>query len=92
MIKFTLCWDCKKATGGCVWSDSKDEIPVPGWKAEQTKLRLFNTGTVACSYAVVECPEFERDAVGGGLKWLEKRNGHEWISLARVGKGKKERV
>ena len=57
--KLTLCWNCGKACGGCSWSDYWEHSPVPGWKAEETKLKV-NQG-YETSYAVIECPEFEPD-------------------------------
>lgn len=63
-ISYTLCWDCKNACGGCRWSDSL--IPVKGWKATPTYNKCQT------SYIVKECPEFIRDAQGGGLKRYRK--------------------
>ena len=60
----TLCWDCANATGGCPWS--KRLRPVKGWKAIHTKKMLY--GGIHDSYIVLECPLFERDAVGSGLR------------------------
>ena len=56
----TLCWDCANATGGCLWSDVL--IPVKGWTAYPTPKKENKD-----SYLVVKCPEFIRDATGGGL-------------------------
>ena len=58
--KMTLCWDCKKACGGCRWSDKL--LPVPGWTAKET------TNKIGVSYIVLECPQFERDGINGGVK------------------------
>lgn len=63
---YTLCWDCKNATGDCNWS--KSLIPVKGWKATPT----YNKHQT--SYIVKECPEFIRDARGGGLKRYRKED------------------
>ena len=63
MTKYSLCWDCKRATGGCPWSDKLK--PIKGWKAiaiGKTTSRPYST------YLVEECPGFVRDAIGGGLK------------------------
>ena len=65
MIKHTLCWDCANACGGCSWSDHFDHTPVPGWTAEPAKIRMQKS--YEDSYIVIECPEFKRDATGGGL-------------------------
>ena len=62
--KFTLCWDCKRATGGCRWSDSL--TPVKGWYATMKR----NSGGI--TYVVHECPEFVRDAINNGLKRYEE--------------------
>lgn len=63
----TICWDCKKATGGCSWADRLQ--PVEGWKAEPTEKASFR-GEPLKSFLVKECPEFKRDAMNGGLKRL----------------------
>ena len=55
----TLCWSCAKACGDCSWSDYWTHSPVPGWTAEESKLKV-NDGYVT-SYCVVQCPEFEPD-------------------------------
>lgn len=62
--KGTLCWDCKKATCGCMWSDFLE--PVPGWTATPSVHR----DTI--SYKVIKCPDFVRDARNNGLTRLEK--------------------
>lgn len=53
-----LCWDCKKACGGCSWS--KNFEPVPGWQAE--KRVLYNAKIPVVSYHITACPEFEQEA------------------------------
>lgn len=63
MSKFTLCWECERATGGCPWSDRL--LPIEGWKAirvKATSTRPYST------YLVIECPGFKRDAYDGGLR------------------------
>lgn len=60
--KFTLCWDCKNATGNCSWSENLK--PVNGWKAERTHIH----STDIDSYMVYECPKFVRDAIYGGQR------------------------
>ena len=60
----TLCWDCAKAIGGCRWS--ADLKPVKGWKIIPTKREAY--GGIFRSCIVLECPEFKRDAINGGLK------------------------
>lgn len=56
-----LCWDCKKACGGCSWS--KNFEPVPGWIAEERVLYHRGNGEKirTSSYHIRYCPEFERD-------------------------------
>lgn len=54
----TLCWDCENAVGWCSWS--KDLKPVDGWTAEYVPDKD--------SYYVEACPQFQRDAYGGGAK------------------------
>ena len=60
----TLCWDCAKARGGCSWSDSLE--PVEGWTAEPTTKAQFRQEPLH-SFLVMECPEFKRDAINGGM-------------------------
>ena len=62
----TLCWDCAKACGRCPWSDPEYHRTVSGWDVIPTKIRM-NKDTFADSYIVISCPEFERDAFGGGV-------------------------
>lgn len=57
--KQTLCWDCARAVCGCTWS--REFIPVNGWMAEETKLKVKN-GDYVTSYHVISCPEFVPDA------------------------------
>jgi len=64
---FQLCWNCKKATGGCSWSDSF--LPVDGWNAEQS----FDSRGNEYSYAVKECPDFvEGDILNDKDKSIDK--------------------
>ena len=51
-----LCWDCKKACGGCSWSSCFK--PVDGWDAEESIVK-DNSGDII-SYKVKKCPEFIR--------------------------------
>lgn len=56
-----LCWDCKKACGGCAWS--RNLTPVKGWVAEPTTIRFKGKNGVehiTDTYKIFECPEFER--------------------------------
>ena len=58
----TICWDCKRATGFCSWSEKF--IPVEGWKATPTKVKIVNRqngeNIFTDSFIVHECPLFER--------------------------------
>ena len=56
----TLCWECKKASGGCSWS--KKFVPVEGWDATPTKVWVGHTSAKPYidSFHVNECPEFEQ--------------------------------
>lgn len=56
-----LCWDCKKACGGCDWSNHWKHTPIPGWTATPTR-----DANGIPSYCITECPEFERDAYAYG--------------------------
>lgn len=60
-----LCWTCRKACGGCSWSergaDGKVKFePVPGWNAVPTR-RSRDGKTVMESYCIKACPEYEPD-------------------------------
>ncbi len=61
----TLCWDCAKAVGKCSWS--KRFRPVKGWEIIPTH-KITSDGRGYKSCIVIKCPEFEQDAVGGGLR------------------------
>ena len=66
MAIHSLCWCCGNAcNGGCTWSERLE--PVEGWTAVEVKGGL----------TVTECPEFIRDAYGGGIY----RNGDEYYRL-----------
>ncbi len=54
-MRETLCWECKKATGGCSWADSLE--PVEGWEATPTEVY----GETYTSYCVTSCPQFKLD-------------------------------
>ena len=51
------CWKCKKAVGGCSWSDSG--IPIKNWVAKRSVIEE-NEGNME-SYKIISCPEFEKD-------------------------------
>lgn len=53
----TICWYCKRCTGGCSWMDFHE--PVKGWKATPTLVyHMVNTPGVP-SYCVNACPLYE---------------------------------
>jgi hypothetical protein len=59
----TLCWTCRKAYGGCSWTEvdyTKEGWPirfepVKGWNAIPTKNEKYT------SVLVVSCPEYDPD-------------------------------
>lgn len=52
-----LCFDCRKAVGGCPWSRSF--IPIDGWTAEPTIINQCYDKTE--SYQITACPLFVSD-------------------------------
>lgn len=61
MTTKTLCWECRRATGGCAWSKSFE--PVSGWIALPTKINnnaARYDGRQTVSYHVINCPEYEK--------------------------------
>ena len=54
----SISWNCKKACGFCNWSSA--EAPVPGWKAEEVKLKIKSNRFIK-NYLVLSCPEFVSD-------------------------------
>lgn len=59
----SLCWECKKATGGSDCSWANEFIPVEGWDAKQTTIVICSTRGYEkndISYIVRKCPLFER--------------------------------
>ena len=66
-----ICIDCKKACGGCSWSEVDPATgkvrfePVPGWTAEEVPLMLSQSGggykKIETTYKITACPEFEPD-------------------------------
>lgn len=58
-MDMTLCWSCTKATGGCTWSQTLNDL-VPGCVAKP-KTRVY-AEMVETSYTILECPEYEKDA------------------------------
>lgn len=70
-----ICIDCKKACGGCSWSEvdpATGEIrfePVPGWTAKKVQLRNGSnrdgSGHYVYTYSIKACPLFERESKEG---------------------------
>ena len=58
-VSDTKCWDCKRATGGsfCPWANWF--IPVEGWVATPTNVKMGGNKSQK-SYVVHECPIFDR--------------------------------
>ena len=58
----TLCWRCDRACGlrQCRWA--LQGIPVPGWYAEETRIRTPDNRYIG-SYRVIACPEYIPDRV-----------------------------
>lgn len=66
-----ICIDCKKACGGCSWSEVNPDTgkirfePVPGWTAEEVPLMLLQSGNgykkIETTYKITACPEFDPD-------------------------------
>lgn len=65
-----ICFDCKKACGGCSWSEFDPDArqprfePVPGWEAKPVMLQVGNHAggkVLVETYQITDCPEFERD-------------------------------
>lgn len=67
--KTNICFDCKKACGGCSWSEIDPNTekprfePVEGWTAEETVLRVYEQDRTRFekTYHITACPLFERD-------------------------------
>lgn len=69
--KTNICFDCKKACGGCSWSEldpvtGKPRFePVPGWTAKPARLLYWvDNGTrkrYDDTYEITACPLFEPD-------------------------------
>ena len=50
-----LCYLCKRATGGCFWSDYF--LPVKGWDAEPTIINDSEIGEIP-SFKIKQCPQY----------------------------------
>lgn len=66
--QMTLCWFCRRACGGCSWS--QDFTPVAGWDAVPTKIKTQRDATTGefildDSFLVLACPEYEADEMEG---------------------------
>ena len=49
------CWNCKKATGGCSWSNAF--VPVNGWDATPCMINEQGFDEIY-TYEIKDCPEF----------------------------------
>ena len=59
-INDTLCWRCKRpGTRSCAWDDSKGEIPVEGWTAEEVPYLGWAYGEEKTTFHVIDCPLFD---------------------------------
>lgn len=52
------CWTCENALGGCSWS--RAFIPVEGWEAEKTEIRVGERGD-GTTYKIKRCPEYKKE-------------------------------
>lgn len=73
------CWTCKKACGGCSWTEVGPDgrvkfEPIPGWDAEKS-VRSRDGKTVMESYQINYCPEYEQE---------EPREEHSFADTQRV--------
>ena len=72
-----ICFDCENARGKCSWS--KDFIPIPGWKAEPTRVLMAEVTTKAGkkkkyytdSFSIKECPKFEPLKINNDREFLK---------------------
>lgn len=70
--KTNICIDCKKACGGCSWSEIDPSTekqrfqPVEGWTAEPAV--LTDCGRVIHTFHITACPEFEADEQRKGCR------------------------
>lgn len=70
-----ICIDCKKACGGCSWSEVDPSTgairfePVPGWTAQKSKLlsgsNRDGSGRYVDTYSIKACPLFEQESKEG---------------------------
>lgn len=65
-----ICWNCRRAAGGCSWSGLDPETlepafqPVPGWTAE-TLPYIANGCKLGTTYRITACPLFLPDPPRG---------------------------
>ena len=66
LSKANICFECKKACGGCPWSAYDEKAKkvkfeeVEGWTAEPSILRNSNS-VETHTYHITACPLFEPD-------------------------------
>lgn len=61
-----ICFDCKKAYGGCSWTelDKNGRVrfePVPGWTAKEITIRFDKRKEK--TWHITKCPLFEPDNI-----------------------------
>lgn len=66
--KPNICFDCKRACGGCSWTELNPDTlrpkfePVAGWEAKETVINMGgNHHLKVTSYHITSCPLFEKD-------------------------------
>lgn len=69
MGKEQLCWSCKKAAGGCSWSDSLR--PVKGWVADAVEYKSQETGSKERTWAIHSCPKYEPESICMRCKYFK---------------------
>lgn len=50
-----ICYTCKNATGGCLWS--KYFLPIKGWDADPTIIKDSEIGEIP-SFKIKSCPNY----------------------------------
>lgn len=81
----TKCWTCTKPGKSlCAWDASKATVPVEGWTAIPTTVRIDER--VEPSYLVLECPLYEKDTTAAEREYkrgaptsLSDRDLIQWV-------------
>ena len=68
IVGSNICFDCKKACGGCPWTEIDPETehprfaPVPGWTATETVVNMGGRHSrKEKTYHITACPLFEKE-------------------------------